>query len=439
MRRLIPVFCVLGACVAPADARADIETRVAPTGSIIVSWQGDPARGCADHGVCDVRGSVVLDPATNQGTSTSSARPSSSLPVIDFQLDPAIVRVTRGPASDPLGSCIDAMGQASVAFLPDRPFGRPGTVRLTPTIGFGDSPLSAGRCAGPTAADLAEVLPSLRVPRSSFRRPRQRLDMTLKRTFGAGPFTVGIDSKVRLSVRRREVRPSSSTVIGRDERVRVRRRAVLSLSYAVEVGTPPMRTSFSGLPGRGCEALDACGVSGTSTVALTGGQEARVELRATGSPALARGGGVRRALAALAAGRMASESYGADDQLRGRIDAEVRREGTAGVCRDGRDIELPPLDLRVGRTSSQLTIGSESYGGYGGVLRTRCPGIGSPDSGVLASGTLPTQALGDDRLTVPLALVTDDAWPFAAASAQSTTLTLRRVAARVRVERVPDV
>lgn len=438
MRRLIPVFCVLGACLAPAGARADTETRVTPTGSIIVSWHGDPARGCADHGVCDVRGSVVLDPSTNQGTSTASARPDGYLPVIDFQLDPAIVRVTRGPEPDPLGSCIDAMGQASVAFLPDRPVGRGGNVRLAATVGFGDAPLSAGRCAGPTAADLAEVLPSLRVPRSSFRRPRQRLDMTLQRSFGAGPFTVAVDSSVRVSVRRREVRRGSSTIFGREDRVRVRRRAVLSLSYTVDMAASPMQTSFSGLPGRGCEVLDACGLTGTSTVALAGGQRARVELRATGSPALARGG-VRRALAALAAGRMTSESSGGDDQLRGRIDAEVRREGSPGVCRDGRDIELPPLDLRVGRTTSQLTIGSESYGGYGGVLRTRCPGLGSPASGPLAAGTLPTRDLGGSRLTVPVALVTGDSWPYAAAPTQSTTLTLRRVAARVRVERVPDV
>ena len=439
MRRLIPVFCLLGACVAPAPARADTETRVSATGSIIVTWHGDPARGCADHGVCDVRGSVVLDPATNQGTSVSSASHDEFLSGIDFQLDPAVVRVTRGPASDPIGSCVESLGQAGIAFQPNH--GTRGTmVPLDPVVMYGEGQLSAGRCTGPTAADLAQLLPTLRVPRSSFRRPRQRFEMTLQRTFGAGPFKVDVDSKLRVAIRRREVRPDRGRItIGREEeRVRVRRRAVLSVSYAIAADPSAMSTSFSGLSGRGCEVLDACGLSGTSTVALAGGQEARVELRAAGSPSLARGRGVRRALTALAAGRMRVDSVGFDDPLRARLDAEVRRDGSAATCRDGRDIELPPLAIRVGRTTSRLTIGHESYGGYGGALRTRCPGPDTPDSGALAAGTLPTTALDDDRFAVSLALAPDDSWPFAASTTGSTTLTLRRVRARVRIERVPD-
>lgn len=437
MRRLILVLCLAGCLWAPASARADVEERVSGTGGMTVSWHGEPARGCAGQGVCDVRGSVVLDPSENQGTSTSSG--SSDFPSVDLDLDRAVVRVTRGPAGDPGGSCIDLLEESSLTFLPEPP-DRTGAVRIRPTIGFGESVLSAGRCAGPTVADLADALPSLRVPRSAFRRPRQRFDMTLKRSFGAGPFTVEVDSTIVVAVRRREVRRRPSPFgEGERERVRVRPRAVLTAVYAVRAGTSPMTMSFSGLVGRGCEVLDACGVSGTTTVGLRGEDETRVELRASGPATLARGGGTGRAIAALAAGRLKVERIGGAETVRARLDGEVRRAGSAAVCRDGRDVDLPPLELVVRPRRARLAIGGEQYGGNTGALRTRCAGPGGGNDGPLAAGIFPTRDLGGERVTVPLALVAEDPWPFAVTTTATATLTLRRVSARVRIEQVPDL
>ena len=436
MRRLIPVSCLLALLAVPASARADEERRVSATGGITVTWRGDPARGCAEQGVCDMRGSVVLDPTVDQGTSTSSG-PGDYLPLVSVDLEPGIVRVVRGPASDPLGVCVDVLGGASFSLVPETER-RGRTVVLTPSVGFGESVLSAGRCAGPTVSDLAEPLPKLKLPRSAFGKPLQRFDYTARRTLGAGPFTVEIDSTMKVAVRRRQVRGEPDSVIREpSERVRFRRRTVLEARYAVEQAGPPMTTSFSGLAGRGCEVLDACGVSGTTTVGLAPGQEGRLDIVALGPASLARGGRVGPALAALAAGRMTVESVGGSEALRGRVDAEVRRENSSAVCRDGRVIDLPPAELSVGRTKSRLTLGGESYGSDPGLLRTRCPGPSGRSSGAVASGTFPTRNLAGTQLTVPLGLDVGDTWPFAVSTYGPISLSLRRVSARVRTERVP--
>jgi hypothetical protein len=160
----------------------------------------------------------------------------------------------------------------------------------------------------------------------------------------------------------------------------------------------------------------------------------RIVLGAEGPPSLARGGGAKRALAALAAGRLTSEGFGSDRLLRGRLDTEVRRQGSAAVCRDGRDVELAPLFLTVARTTSRLSIGGPGYGGGGAPLRTRCPGPEAAEGRELVAGRFPTRELAGDRVTVPMALVPGDSWPFGM-SAATTTMTIRRVSARVRLVR----
>jgi hypothetical protein len=44
----------------PVGRSVQIPTRVA--GAITFTWQGDPTRGCAAAGVCDVSGSLVYTP-----------------------------------------------------------------------------------------------------------------------------------------------------------------------------------------------------------------------------------------------------------------------------------------------------------------------------------------------------------------------------------------
>lgn len=439
MRRLIPVLCLVGCLWAPASARADQEQTVKATGGMTVSWHGEPARGCAEQGVCDVRGAVVLDPDPDPGTVGWSGPDDNSIVGFDVGMLPPIARVIRGPASDPAGSCTDGLGSAQLTFAPSGRRGR--TVVLKPSLGYDPSVVSAGRCAGPTTADLAEALPPLRVARSDFRRPKQRVDFTFQRTLGAGPFTVAIDSTVKFTVLRKQVRSDDDDEPARDlgdssPEIRTRRLTLLTLRYVLEGGDAPMATSFSGLAGRGCELLDACGLSGTSTLALSGVRGTRIELQAEGPASLARGGGTRRALAALAAGRMTLQGGDSPGTLRGRFASEARRDGSAAVCRDGRDVELPPFFLIVGRRTSELAIGGrQRYGGPSDALRTRCPGPGTPAGDAVAAGSFPTSELTADRLTVPLELAPGDSWPFAVSTTATTSLTLRRVSARVRVVR----
>ena len=107
--------------------------------------------------------------------------------------------------------------------------------------------------------------------------------------------------------------------------------------------------------------------------------------------------GARRALAALAAGRMRVRSDGVGP-FEAVLEAEVRRDGVAGVCRDRRPAELQALVLIGGR----LSIGEEGRGySPSDLLRSRCPGpYGAPVRGPLATGDVALRRLGAPRLTV---------------------------------------
>ena len=115
------------------------------TGSISVTWHGDPARGCAAAGLCGYRGSVTLrpDPAGEVELDLAKGRLRFGFVSLNAST-PAVVRVTReavdggGP-----GGCVDLADapEADLALLPSSD----GRAQVS-LEAFG---LSAGRCAGP--------------------------------------------------------------------------------------------------------------------------------------------------------------------------------------------------------------------------------------------------------------------------------------------------
>lgn len=272
---------VLATLALPAHALAD--ESLAATGSITYTWQGDPARGCAAVGVCDVHGELIVG---SLGLSTSLAFGGGAIDIPLFGSS-ATVRVT-GPGGD----CVDIPGGVFGGdLLLERTHGR--------LAGQIEPALSIGRCAGPLQQDFARL--TLPVKRSGGKHPS--FDLRASQSFAAGPFSGLMVSSLRL-------RPapsgggsstSSSGVSGPAtpthhillEQVTLHYR-VASLPGAVDAG-------FSGEPDPFCAALGSCGTSGS--VALSVG-DFRHTIAVTATRVVPKRLGARQILADLRRGRL---------------------------------------------------------------------------------------------------------------------------------------
>ena len=428
-----------GLALVPATAHSAVETRVRATGALTVSWQGDPARGCAEAGVCDLAGSFTTRADPEQGSSVSSG-PSESH--IDVSFEPPTVRVLRGPATDPLGACTDGVGGHAIQLRRSR-----GRVRLAPEMFGYDEALGSGRCAGPLPDDVAAALPSARLPPRALRTGRL-LDFRARRPLAAGPFSGEVRSTLRVRVRQRRVADGeegdgewATERLGPSERIRWVRRTRLELEFRVAEVAGSLTTAFRGAD-PGCLAFDACDLDGRIELRPRLGEEpTTLEVVATG-PLVARRGQADRALAALRDGRLRLDYASAEESLPAALSADVGRlDGPR--CRDGRDVALPALTVEETPAGTQLQVGSESYGDSEDVLRTRCPGPTrtdvTGDDDVLATAPFPPAELASERPRMRLTTAPETApGPFAFTAADGVEVVLERTAARVSVSREPS-
>jgi hypothetical protein len=241
-------FLAVPALAAPAWADETLQ----PSGSITYTWQGDPALGCAAAGLCGVQGALIVQPQGS--TDANSFRGTVNLPLIAGS---STVRV-----AGPSGDCVDVPGNL---FAGDLLVVRQGHGSL---VGQIQPPLSSGRCAGPTAQDLAGL--TLPVRRSGGKRPSY--DLRFSESFTAGPFTGELVSTLVL-------RPASvggfSTSSGSSSgaipvTTPVKRVLVEQVKLRYRIASLPgtLDTTFSGEPDPFCAALDSCGASGNVAVGI---------------------------------------------------------------------------------------------------------------------------------------------------------------------------
>lgn len=375
------VACALGAvlllaCAAVLPAVGAADESVTVTGSITYTWQGDPARGCAAVGVCDVQGAMIL-------------RPQGQAEVHTFGRTTQIELATVGPTVRVLignATCVDIPPGAefSSLFITQGANRRP-VVQVEP-------PLSSGRCPGPLQQDLAAL--SLVVRRSGGKRPS--FDLRTDRSFAAGPFSGnlvstlvlrpggggGFESSSYSAVAQGPPPSGPHTVLV--ERVRLRYR-LASLR-----GTLAM--SFSGDPGPFCAGLESCGATGTLQLGIPGFRDTLV---LDASRVVSKPVGARQAVADFRHGRLALD-LGQIIRSGGRVPTQVTetfRAQDGSRCQDtstSRDAQLffAPKSLRAG---SGLSVTLSDATGVG-LLRTYCPGptdvdvIGS--TGRLAGGSV---------------------------------------------------
>lgn len=359
MRRLaggLLVVAVLVVLIAPASAAAADESLVA-SGTVTYSWHGDPSRGCAAAGLCDVQGVLIINPHGSADAQSEGGRT-----FIDLNAAGATVRVLTGG-----GECIDSPeGDGG----PTVTVGRGGHGRL---VGRIQPPLSSGRCAGPVAQDLSGL--TLPVRKTGGKHAMYDLRATLPLV--SGPFSGTLVSTLvlRPGAGQEESSSGSSRPVPRPplHKVLVER---VTLRYAVTPLAGGLEIPFSGEPDAFCTALDSCGATGT-LVLSAGGPVTAVTLAA--SRTVRRRIGARGALADLRRGRLGSPSgFGKVSSLN-----VAEMFSSADISRCDASAEGPGAGLSFGGEPGTAARGSATqvtlfaYGGE--YLRTYCPGPSTAD------------------------------------------------------------
>ncbi len=365
------------------------------SGSLVATWHGDPARGCAAAGVCTVSGSTTYRPGFR-------GRLEVSPNTVGFggaeSAQPPVVRARDGgsPASTACADILEpSFSPLSFDFLGDE-------LQVT----LEELELSAGRCAGPRSFDLGHALPHGSVKTRRLRRAARVLDLSVRTLFVAGPFSGEVTSTVKVSLGRAQpVRHAFSPEI---LRIRAGRREqkrywVLEVRYRVAGASGSLVTDFRGVPDPACRALGACGSSGTSSYTLRG-VSGRIDMIA--GRRLRRGQKRPSVAAALRALRRGSLAVYADSRLwhaRATVTERVTAPGVS--CSDSLFTEPPVMDSRSTRKDVVLLLRAGDLGSVADSLRTRCPGPSQSDvlkRGSLAHGSIAREALGSETLPVTL-------------------------------------
>lgn len=419
------------ALVAAAPAMAaphSFSSSLSASGSVRVSWHGDPARGCTAAGLCGYRGALTARPGSG-GEFDVEANGNRVLAAYgDLGVgDPPVVRVQR----EDDGACVDLSSSSDLTVFA-RPIGS-GRVRVRLDL-YG---IDRGHCAGPDLAGLLERLPSRTISLARLRRGGYTIPFSVRKSYGSGRFSGTLSSTLRLRVGR--VRPQSSDFgEGREPSpggaLRV---ANVTAVYRVTGLTGKFATAFHGLAAPLCDAFDACGAVGSTSWAILSAS-GRVVVDAT---ARARPGdrGLSGALAALRRGHGRVSTYGTIRHGLGETSATVSRPG-ALTCRDSHSALAPGFAFSFDRRRIFLAFGGEEASlEAGDLVRTGCPG--PPTSGVLGRGSLaiaslPVTAVQRRRLSLTLrgaGRIHDPA--YAGTHRARFGLALRRVALRVSYDR----
>lgn len=400
VRARVAIAAVVAAVVAmsSAPARADdsLNVRVRTTGVIAVIWHGDPARGCAESGMCGVEGSVTYRPIGEIDLELNS---DGSTGFGLAEPEPAIVRVRRTSPGSAAGGCTDLLPMDIGTHVDDVTEGQL-------TFVFAGLGLSSGRCAGPRPPDLALALPRHSATTRDIARRARTLNLAGRTPFVAGPFSGTVISTVSIRLNRARVAPASElqqqfeSGFGIDfDRGPTRRFAGLLLSYRLQPLGGSIVSEFAGLHSPACQVLDACGVRGRSSLELKSDagemQILAVRRRGKRKPSLG------SMLGAVRRGGLRAEGFAYFPRMTARVSEQVTL-ADGQTCTDSVFADAPDVQVRrgAGRMAIVLTSAGDS-------VRTRCPGPTEDDAThteVLARASFALRDVG--RRVLPLGLGT---------------------------------
>ena len=369
------------------------------TGSLTIAWHGDPAHGCAAAGLCGVSGTVQM---TFGGESASS---DGGFPPLLADDDNAVARVQTTAPDGSVTTCVDLVPVQFALSV------RGASAELAKGLegpgGLAEAP-SSGRCAGPTAGDMA----ALRLPA---RPDGHGYDLSGRTSFTAGPFAVTAISGVRVLITFGNAgeNGSGTTIVGGSTGTAhplKPRRALAehaSVTYRVVGLAGSLTTDFAGAAPPQCDALGACGVSGRLAQSFA----ARGRVTFAGARLAKRRAGRERALADLRDGRMPVLATFGEPSLRETVAESSSQTGGVACAAAGSGTMLGAQAPRPQRGGAELAL-SDPQDGFGDgpadPFRTHCPGpstqdVLGPNGGALATAIVSSGQLGTPRLSVTFA------------------------------------
>lgn len=408
---------------APAGARqVEVAGSLAPKGVVTIAWHGDPARGCAAAGLCGYSGSVTM--LANDGYydfTLAGRRLLDSYAFIESYDRQPIVRVKRTEAGAEGGACVDTLSGTAI----DLNTARAGRNRLR--LSLDEEGISPGRCAGPELAGLLTKLPHRTRALSRIVAGRARVaDFSGDVAFSQGRFAGTIHSTLRVGFRKGDAGTFESRPPRAPGGRRLIRVADVHAVYRVASLTGGISTSFGGLTDPPCADLDACGLSGSSSWAVSSAHGSF----AFEAVARARRGdrGLRGALAAVRRGP--ASVYGEADLSRnlGTTTADLRRADGGAGCHDTASASSPGV-AAYNEPATRLTFefaGEDAFPSRTDLVRTGCPGPREDDVlglGAPAAGSVSMKVFG--RKTMKARMRGSGRYERKAyAGTQSTDLTL---------------
>ncbi len=393
----------------PGGAISTIDVPGTLSGSLTVSFRGDPATGCAAQGLCAYSGTVVVRPGSQVDLAVAEGRVHGRLSY-QAQLSLGggpIAGLTAARVARPGGLCGDA--QAPAASLPATIAN--GVVRL-PLFQPGGTLLGT-RCAGPLDGDLAGLGPQITLPVAQLLQGRRLVDLSGSWSFAVGGFTGTLSSTMKLMLGR----PSHQRTSGFPRGVRTRRMRELSETLTVTRADGQVNLGVSGDPNT-CEFLDSCGVRGT--VGATLNPRGTVGYLTVLGPATRP---YRDFLAALGLSRTGDPRGLA---VTGTIGWTGGGTVTSNLGPGVPCVSQGPLTGGVVLLSGSAGRFQMTFVPSPG-LRTRCPGPRLVQGQTLAAGTISGRAVGRGDFTVRLSgggLLSDDG--YAIQQRTSLSLTLHR-------------
>ncbi len=409
---------------------AETDLPVCVTGSLAVTFTGDPAAGCAADGLCDYSGNESYTPGRQsvgdlnittiayRGRRVTTATLSIGGP--GALSASAVQRTVSTATGTQTTSCSDDAGSGGglfAAFFNLHATRRHVTIDLART-----SPILGSRCAGPLAVDVASAMPFRTVPVRTVQRGDTTIDLSGGGQFAAHGMSGTVASTLMLAVGRpqrvRQIparKPSGHRRVGHTALIAYRVTRVAGRAVA---------TVQSSTTAALCGPFDGCGLAGTITVLPGASTHGSAFLSALSSHA-----SVRRLRAELRGGGppTAKLEGGGAAQTHGTVQAQVTQD--SATCSDS--VVLHQFDLRLARHGHWLRVSlSPSESQAADPLRTRCPG---PDLGshIFATARVPATRLSRRTLTATLRGRAFSDGPYDVTTRSTLAVTLRRGATKV--------
>lgn len=389
-----------GWAASPPRRHAPRQVNVALTGGLTITWTGNAADGCAAVGVCGVSGSLELHLGNSSESSVGGPVP------LEVSDSGAVARVQTTAPDGTVLTCADLV---PVDFNLAVRHGGGGAPRTTMDPATSIAPPSAGRCAGPTAADLR----GLDLPARPF--GAHGYDMSGRSSFTGGPFQVTVFSTVRAHITYGSggTQPplgggsffgsAGGTTTAGPGKARSVLEESATVVYRMTGFSGALTTGFGGVAEPLCDALGACGAAGR----LVQSFDTRGTLSFSGTRLVPRPRSARAALADLRRGRL--QLYDSFPASFVHVSTDEALSESHGVtCNDTSRMRLNSMASRAHGATDELILSPSPRDfpiGQVDPFRTRCPGPSAAD--ILGSGGTPMAAgvvtagrLGDQRLSV---------------------------------------